>query len=787
MPSFFYFLFSLLLCCQIGYSQAISPFTSNLLVDNQRVIIDSQHHQILADTNSSYTIEEVANLHKNHFFDNTTQELGFSKDVKTWWLRFTLKNTNTDDIVFYLLTDDNNWAKTEFFFYDSTKHNTQKYWKKEQGGWAIPDNECHTDRVTETLPIELKAGEEKTIYVRKTVAYLQSRQDKGVVQQVVNKHFNDILTDEFIFLFIIESIFLGVIAMMTLYNLALFFSTKERSYFWYVWLIASFGISFSEEALYEIAADGGLFYYKFLDFLNAVAIIFSVLFTNTFLKTKQNFPFWYWTLGITIIIPLVKIILIFFDFISPSFRVLFLNNLFIPNTIIHLLLLLGVGIRGFWRKDEQAKLFLVSGSFLLFSMIVWNIHLLLVGEISTTTFWGFMIYLSPKISFIMMSLLFSRHLTQRINILRKTLFQEQLDREIEKKNIFAQQNTRLEHLVQLRTVEIEQQKEEIETQRDSLEEQNNKITKQNEDITASINAALRIQKAMLPLTNDIATVLPENFIFFRPRDIVSGDFYYFFSNHFELENVSQKENDNQFTARNQLRNDNFPITVLAAIDCTGHGVPGAFMSMIGNELLNEIVQTKHITEADQILNHLNAGVIRALQQSETENRDGMDMSLCVIKNIDNQVVIEYSGANNPLYYVESQFGNSQNSKQKFEKETVLYDNIFHEIKADKIAIGGNQKEEHKFTKHTIKSITSINSDSLTTFYLFSDGFQDQFGGEKGKKFMVKRLKELLTTIGHLPLSEQKEILESTLTSWQQGYEQVDDILVIGFRATNAKD
>ncbi len=763
---------SLIFCCsQIGYAQKIRPFTDDLLIDNQRVIINSTYHQILADTNSSYTIEDVANNYKNKFIDNQTQELGFSTDVKTWWLRFSLKNTNNDQAVtFYLLTDDNEWAKTEFYVYDSIGKVTKTQsipsfgWRKEQGGWDIPDSECNTDRVTETLPMELAANEEKTVYVKKTAMYLQPKQGNGVVQHVVNEEFNDILTDEFIFIFIIESMFLGIVAMMTLYNFALFISTKERSYFWYVWLIASFGFSFSEEALYEIAADGGLFYYKFLDFLNAIAVIFSVLFANSFLKTKQNYPFWYWSLNITSLIPILTIILILFDFISPNFRQNYLNTVFIPNTIIHLLLLFGVGIRGVFRKDSHASLFFSAGLLLLFSLFVWNIHLLSVGEIAATTLLGFVIYLSPKLSFIVMGLLFSKHLTIRINELRKALFQEQLSREVEKKNIFEQQSFRLEELVQLRTAEIEQQKEEIETQRDALEEQNDKITKQHDDITASINAALRIQKAMLPLTNEITAVLPENFILFRPRDIVSGDFYYFFNN----QNINNnKEIANNVT--NNLIHKHLEISVLAAVDCTGHGVPGAFMSMIGNELLNEIVQTKHITEADQILNHLNAGVKRVLQQSETENRDGMDMSLCVIKSIDNQVIVEYSGANNPLYYVESYYQHQENTP-------LLPKNIFYEIKADKTPIGGTQKREHYFTKHSITI-----SDLQTTFYLCSDGFQDQFGGEKGKKFMVKRLKEFLTTIAHLPLEEQKQHLENVLDTWKNGYEQVDDILVVGFR------
>ncbi|TAE01070.1 MAG: hypothetical protein EAZ97_04015, partial [Bacteroidetes bacterium] len=194
--------------------------------------------------------------------------------------------------------------------------------------------------------------------------------------------------------------------------------------------------------------------------------------------------------------------------------------------------------------------------------------------------------------------------------------------------------------------------------------------------------------------------------------------------------------------------------ILAVADCTGHGVPGAFMSMIGNDILNEIVNTKNITQADKILNELHKGIQKALKQEETESRDGMDVAILVIDCSKQKA--EYAGAMNPLFYVQN--------KQ------------FFEIKADKKAIGGRQAEAVRtFNKHEIDISTE------TTFYLCSDGFQDQFGGENNQKFMVKKLKSLIFDIHSQHLCDQKDILEKTINEWKGTRKQIDDMLIFAVK------
>ncbi len=290
---------------------------------------------------------------------------------------------------------------------------------------------------------------------------------------------------------------------------------------------------------------------------------------------------------------------------------------------------------------------------------------------------------------------------------------------------------RLEAIVINRTAEVVAEKEEVEKQKKIVEVK-------NKDITDSINYAQRIQQAILPLPEDFSKVFPASFIYFQPRDIVSGDFYWFYTS---------KRKDKNWV-------------YIAAADCTGHGVPGAFMSMIGNTLLNEILNEKQIYETDQILNHLHIEVRAALKQDTAQNttNDGMDIALCRI-DLDT-LELQYSGANRALYIF-------KNTPQGVD---------FVDIKPNKFPIGGYQAETTRsFTPHLIQLKQN------DTFYIFSDGYADQFGGVSNKKFMVKRLQNELIAMQNLPMSGQKFLVQKLVMDWKGDAEQVDDILMIGVK------
>lgn len=281
--------------------------------------------------------------------------------------------------------------------------------------------------------------------------------------------------------------------------------------------------------------------------------------------------------------------------------------------------------------------------------------------------------------------------------------------------------------IRYRTKRIREEKRILEIK---VQERTIELAQKNKDITSSIEYAKRIQEAILPQKELIFKHFPHAFILYKPKDIVSGDFYW-------------------FAIKNNKK-------IIAAVDCTGHGVPGAFMSMIGHNLLNQIVIENEITDASDILNQLNLGVQRALKQDQhSETRDGMDVCLCVFDDANH--TIEFAGAYRPLYIVD-----------KNRNLTI--------IEGNKFPIGGNQiSGERKYTGHTIR----INEGD--TYYMFSDGYADQFGGNNGKKFMLKRFQKLLTEIYPLNLKDQGEFLDKTIEDWKNGAEQVDDILVIGIR------
>jgi serine phosphatase RsbU (regulator of sigma subunit)/ligand-binding sensor domain-containing protein len=283
--------------------------------------------------------------------------------------------------------------------------------------------------------------------------------------------------------------------------------------------------------------------------------------------------------------------------------------------------------------------------------------------------------------------------------------------------------------ISLRNTELQQKQEELRAQNQEIAIQRDMLDFQNKSINESILYAKRIQSAVLPRQEYIDEILPENFIFFKPRDIVSGDFYW-------------------------IRQVNHYV-VIAVADCTGHGVPGAIMSMLGITLLNEILHKREITSTNQALNELRKQVKQTLRQTGKEGATdtGMDIALCALDKHTN--VLQYSGANNNLYLIQ---------KEKF-----------IEIKADRMPIGFYPKEIPDFTNHEIKL------EEGDVFYLFTDGFIDQFGGRNGFKYKAANFQKFLFENHRKPMVLQREMLEKELSSWMNSYDQTDDILVMGVR------
>lgn len=249
------------------------------------------------------------------------------------------------------------------------------------------------------------------------------------------------------------------------------------------------------------------------------------------------------------------------------------------------------------------------------------------------------------------------------------------------------------------------------------------------EMSESLKYASYIQQAIFPSIKDITRLLPENFLFYQPREVVSGDFYY----------VSR-------------RND---LLFIAIADCTGHGVPGAFMSILGITFLNEIISHGTAVQAGVILNRLREHVMEALCQTgdDLERKDGIDLALCIIDPKTNKM--SFAGAFNPVYIIRNQ-------------------NLI-EYAGDMMPVGIGAEEEKSFTTHMVQLMPE------DAIYLFTDGFVDQFGGPHCKKFKYKPFRDLLIHISALPMQEQKSIFQKTFNDWKGNLQQLDDVLVFGFR------
>ncbi len=304
-------------------------------------------------------------------------------------------------------------------------------------------------------------------------------------------------------------------------------------------------------------------------------------------------------------------------------------------------------------------------------------------------------------------------------------------------------------------IQLAAQNKEIQEKSEELTTALAKIEKQNTQILQSINYAKNIQQAMVPPAESLKAYFPDSFVFWQPRDIVSGDFYWFkpIETKFDLKKIFHYEKSLDTRIQNLQKIKDADKLLIAAVDCTGHGVPGAFMSMIANNLLDEITN-KGISRPDMILEQLHYGIQTALKQNVTGNKDGMDIALCQIEK--KRRKLTYSGANNPLIYVKN-------------------GEIFH-VKGTPAPIGGFQSGIPSFEVH------EISLDEPITFYIFSDGFTDQFGGTDGRKFMIKKFRELLLEIHTLPFDEQENMLRVTFDGWKgDRFPQIDDVLVIGFK------
>jgi len=567
--------------------------------------------------------------------ENTMITLNINERVK--WVKIPVRNES--DIEKWYLEIGNGMVEVEIFIPISDSISNNKFKKV-----ALGQSQPFSERILKTdqflLPINFPKNKEITIYLRLESDYFQGALSIAPIEYYFERdHKIDML----------EGMYYGFVVVMVFYNLFIFFTVREKGYLLYVLSLISLGLASAQ-------LKGHNFEYLWFNFpqvnqyaptIHCVAGIFAMLFLINFLNTKKNSRFFY--IGFYCLITLFSIGIVV-NLLGFNVEASATSQLVAMSSALYSLV---AAVYIYYKGYQPAKFVVIAWSFYLIGIILFI--LAGAGVLPHNMLTSNSTLIGSAIEMVLLSVA----LAAKIDYYKKE--KEELQKEVLKAaeaqaRLIKNQNKILEQKVAERTEELNTINEDLSNNLVQLNEKNILIDKKNQDITSSINYAKQIQDAILPEKKTILESLPHSFVFFQPKDIVSGDFYYF------------KKVDKRI--------------VFGAFDCTGHGVPGAFMSLIGNELLNEIIELNYRIRASEILDELDKRIIKALRQTDTSIRDGMDAAICVY-DFEKQI-LEYAGAKNPLIYVE-------NDEVKV-------------IKADRQSIGGNiaksKFDKQSFTTHT---------------------------------------------------------------------------------------
>lgn len=647
-------------------------------------------------TNSISANQITTGKHDQRFQVYDKKVPSFGMNPNNFWvrLRVVLSQETHDD--FYLILDKRNIDSISFY-----SQPIEGMWNEVKTGLAFPYSS--RDVKNRRFVFDLRTDEPGvyTYYLKiKTSATVQFPLLLATQESLAEADYH---TEKY------YGIYFGILICMMMFNLVLFLMLKHKNYLLYSITILCSLLLFSALSghLYEyITPELGLFNAYSTICLSALLVISVCLFMPRVLEIRKYLPWMkypfitYGTAGVMI----------------------FLANIIFGQSYTVLPINLSIGLLSLTIVVSAFITFFKGNKNAIYVAMAWLAYasgglVIILVNLDVIPYQNIYVH-AGEFGSALETILIAFALGHRYNAIKK----EKEHAQVEMLQVQQKANAELEHKVEQRTKVIRDKNQALESSKLAIEAQ-------NQQIKDSIAYAYQIQRAMLPEEQSLKQALGEYFILFKPRDVVSGDFYW-------CNNVSNDE------------------AIIAATDCTGHGVPGAFMSVLGNDALNSIIEHHQLTQPAEILNALNKTVQSTLNQSSSNNRDGMDMAVCTINRKEKKLC--YAGANNPLIQIK--------------------DGEFVEYKANKMAIGGFHTEKKVFQQQEVEL------DGNSTFYIYSDGYQDQFGGPKNKKFMVKKFKQLLHEIALKPMAEQKQILEARLIEWMGNSEQVDDILIIGFRA-----
>ncbi|OHX64049.1 7TM diverse intracellular signaling domain-containing protein [Flammeovirga pacifica] len=654
--------------------------------------INNISHQIeyYADNEHSVTISDIELI---QFEKNDKEVLNFGNNKATIWCRFKLNDENIDKIL-HLKTSL--IEKVELYIpigdseYKTKNGGYRKSFKSKI--YKIPN-----------VYFDIKDGfnSDRFFYLKINASYLQFWTYVSTPNNFL-QYIYDVS--------IIDGIYYGIIIIMILYNLIVYLSVRDSNYLYYVMYVVTVGLMVAHFQGHDAHLWGEI---QFIadrgPIWPALSGFFSVLFAYNFLKIKTNLKV------------MNKIFYLLFGFWGSSILYVLLGYNLVCSLINQLSGLLCIifftytSITLIKRQVKEAKLFFIGWSFFMAASVYFVLCGANIFEYTHATDYAWQIGSTLEM------LILSFAVGQKISDLKK-----------EKENLLVDQNKMLEFKVSERTEELRSSNEELNTLIEQVYNQHSTIKKKNVDLNSSISYAYRIQTSTLPTKHLIERHTKDHFVFYKPKDVVSGDIYWFMHH----------------------KGMNF----MAAIDCTGHGVPGAFVSMMAVNIIREVITSKEIADPAEILESMNHQVEEILNQETSNSREGMDMSLCMW--VDGGIKMHFAGAKNPLY--------------------IMRDNdILEIIKGDKRSIGGElgirSRKPLPFTTHEIEI-----SNDIRGFYLMSDGIQDQFGGPHNKKFTRKRLQQIIKSSTLHKFDNQKELIENEIKNWQGDQMQIDDMMLIGF-------
>jgi serine phosphatase RsbU (regulator of sigma subunit) len=712
----------------------------------------TQYFQYIEDTGQDYSIDSV--IRKKDF-------LRYNQDIQTnnnsvLWSKFILKSEYQQAIDLIIQIGNKRSSDFAEMFIFNSKDSLIKQAKS--GYFELKENKEIKHEIGSKFMLSLEPGQVYTIYFK--IKNISGFKPEFEATLYTKEFFNKKLSLRNL----VQGMMQGGLWMIFLYNLFVFFYSRDKVYLYYAMYIISIALNFvTERGLfveYSIPWFPKLDPFVFI-IATGLASIAYFQFIRYFLDTKTKIANWdkahIWVVRINILITIILLIVLLLSFNIP-FSVNISNYLNLAGILYGFVFI-------FYLVKTRIKLarFFIAGALALAIGTIVSLYFLI-----TKTPLGFDPKYFMNAGTIVELLIFSLGLGSRIRLMeesKQSMHLELIMQLQRNQSLREKVNRELEMKVKERTAEIELQNEEILSQTENLKSANEYLTQQkkeiedkneeiltqqkileraHQNITDSIQYASRIQNVILPSENTLSKYFSGHFIWNQPKEIVSGDFYWY--------RYIEKNNKRYFA--------------IAAADSTGHGVPGSLLSMLGISLLNEIVIRQEIDSAEKVLEILRNEVKTTFSYSDEYllTRDGIDMAFCII-DLDTKIM-QYSGANRPVIIF--QFPDGGESVPMIE------------LKPNKNPIGIH----HKQSPFTLQTIQLEAGDII---YLFSDGYADQVGGFDGRKFYYKRFKELLESICLEEMGKQKEKIIDTYRIWTEqesgdsSYKQVDDILVMGIK------